>query len=544
MSLSFPTLAAIRFGYGLRPGEAPPADAEALLAQAAAPKRADLPFTALPLARRRQLFLAMRARNRAVAAHAKPLPPEERVPLLKAQGRDVQLMLLAERQDRLSNAVLSPHGFHERLAAFWVDHFSTNIGKSGDLRQLVPMQERDAIRPHLTGRFADLLSAAVRHPAMLLYLDQQASFGPNSPVGSKQKRGLNENLARELIELHTMGAGSGYSQTDVTSAARVLTGLVPNAQRTDWAFLRQRAEPGAHPVLGTTYGGSLRSERDVEHLLADLAARPQTAAHLCRKLAAHFIADQPPAALVSAMTQAWRRSDGDLMAVYRVLVTHKDGQDVTLGKIKPPFDYVASSLRALDIDQATLDAPRPSARKAAPERAAMLAAETEEAAKQSGAAGRQTMSAMQDGADAKEPGGEAMMTNGAAALIRTLGKPGDRLDALLDERLETLAARRKSLSRDAVQTIAALGQPIWQPPSPAGWPDTESAWIGGGALTGRIAWARRLGASFGGDEDPTALLKDALGEAARDDTIRTVSRAPRRQVGLTLALASPEFNRR
>ncbi len=297
--------------------------------------------------------------------------------------------------------------FHERLAAFWVDHFSTNIGKSGDLRQLVPKQERDAIRPHLTGRFADLLSAAVRHPAMLLYLSTSKPPSAQFAGGEEAKRGLNENLARELIELHTMGAGSGYSQTDVTSAARVLTGLVPNAQRTDWAFLsRQRAEPGAHPVPRHDLCGSLRSERDVEHLLADLAARPQTAAHLCRKLAAHSFHRRPAAAaLVSAMTQAWRRSDGDLMAVYRVLVTHKDGQDVTLGKIKPPFDYVASSLRALDIDPGDPRCtPRHSARKAAPERAAMLAAETEEAAKQShGAAGRQTMSAMQDGADAKEP---------------------------------------------------------------------------------------------------------------------------------------------
>ncbi len=122
------------------------------------------------------------------------------------------------------------------------------------------------------------------------------------------------------------------------------------------------------------------------------------------------------------------------------------------------------------------------------------------------------------------------MTNGAAALIRTLGKPGDRLDALLDERLETLALSAQEPLARCGQTIAALASRSGSP-KPGRLPDTESAWIGGGALTGRIAWARRLGASFGGDEDPTALLKDALGEAARDDTIRTVSRAPRRQVG-------------
>jgi uncharacterized protein (DUF1800 family) len=213
----------------------------------------------------------------------------------------------------------------------------------------------EAIRPHVTGRFADMLRAVVQHPAMLGYLDQTRSFGPNSRVGLRRARGLNENLARELLELHTVGAG--HTQTDVAQMAELLAGLTVG--KAGPTFDARRAEPGAETVLGQTYDGD--SLDAVLRALNDLAEHADTAAHLSRKLAVHFVADQPNRDLVQALTDGWRASGGDLLAVAESLLTHSAGWSTTPDKVRQPFDFLVAALRALGVGGAAVmalpDAP-------------------------------------------------------------------------------------------------------------------------------------------------------------------------------------------
>lgn len=240
-------------------------------------------------------------------------------------------------------AVLSPNGFYERLATFWTNHFSTRANKSLPMRMIVPLYEAEAIRPNIGGSFRDLPRVATEHPAMLIYLDQAQSQGPESARGMKQKKGLNENLGRELLELHTLGAGSGYTQADVRAAAMVLTGLTIDREEMDVAFRPGISEPGRHTVLGVSYGGAKRSRKDYLALLDDLAVHPKTAQHISRKLAAHFVSDQPPQEMVTAI-----RMDGDLTAVYGAMLDHPAARRDEGAKARQPFDYVVTGLRALN----------------------------------------------------------------------------------------------------------------------------------------------------------------------------------------------------
>lgn len=195
-----------------------------------------------------------------------------------------------------------------------------------------------------------MLKLAVLHPAMLMYLDQVLSYGPESPEGIKRKRGLNENLARELIELHTLGVGADYSQDDVRQMAELLTGVVFDPE-VGQAFDPDRAEPGDETVLGRVYSGEgMKPVRALD----DLALRPETAAHIARKLAVHFVSDTPDVGLVAAMTQAYTASGGDLMAVYGALLGHPAFPLGPLAKVRQPFDFMAASLRALGLDDVRL----------------------------------------------------------------------------------------------------------------------------------------------------------------------------------------------
>ena len=270
---------------------------------------------------------------------------------IKAARRDLDDLALRGLKATFARAVGSGDAFRERLVAFWADHFT--VSARNRLEGPFPaVLIDDAIRPHVAGRFADMLRAVITHPAMLIYLNQEASFGPGSPKGKRQKKGLNENLARELLELHTLGVGAEYAQGDVRELAELLTGLAVGPE--GFVFDAKRAEPGAETVLGVRHGG--KGMAPIHAALDDLAARPETAAHLAGKLAAHFVADAPDAGLVADLEAVFRSTGGDLKAVSLALLAHpKAGQGA---KARQPFDFMVAALRALGVSpKAILSAP-------------------------------------------------------------------------------------------------------------------------------------------------------------------------------------------
>lgn len=231
---------------------------------------------------------------------------------------------------------------------FWSNHFAVSVDKL----LIVGMAgsfEADAIRPNVLGRFEDLLLGVVRHPAMLLYLDQAQSTGPGSRMGARG-RGLNENLAREILELHTLGVRSGYTQDDVRQFALALTGwtLPGDAAAADgktYRFAPPLHEPGARTILGKTYPES--GEAQARAVIHDLASAPATALHIAHKLARHFVADEPPKALVQRLADTFTRTGGDLTSVYRELIAAPQAWQANTTKFKSPWDWAISSLRAL-----------------------------------------------------------------------------------------------------------------------------------------------------------------------------------------------------
>lgn len=250
---------------------------------------------------------------------------------------------------RLHAAIVTDAPFHERLVWFWGDHFTCSgvkavaIGMAGG-------HEREAIRPHVSGRFGDMLLAASEHPGMLFYLDNYRSSGPDSPQGYYGRRGINENLAREILELHTLGVDQGYDQNDVQQFAKVLTGWTfarahePNAG--GFHFHPGMHERGPKTVLGETY-----PENGVEEgraVLARLATHPSTARHIATKLARHFVADDPPATLVDKLAKRFLDTDGDLQQVSLAMIEADESWDAPLTKVKRPAEYTVAVRRALD----------------------------------------------------------------------------------------------------------------------------------------------------------------------------------------------------
>jgi len=263
----------------------------------------------------------------------------------KAAQNKSRSLITEDMQVYFSRAALSEHGFKERLVAFWSDHFTVS-GKNQRLLMALGAYLDEAIRPNVAGSFADILKAVVTHPGMLFYLDQVSSFGPNSAVGQRGNRGLNENLAREVLELHTMGVDGSYTQEDVRQFAELLTGLRVN--NSGFYYDKRTAEPGAEQILGKSYGdrGGLN---DVLAFLDDLAVHPDTATHIARKLAVHFIAENPPDDLVDAIAKTYRETNGNLMAVYNTLLEHPASAAPMGAKVKWPTEYVISTLRALNL---------------------------------------------------------------------------------------------------------------------------------------------------------------------------------------------------
>jgi uncharacterized protein (DUF1800 family) len=247
-------------------------------------------------------------------------------------------LVLKEVGARMSVAAATRAPFRERLVWFWANHFTVSAQKPAVVA-VTGSFEREAIRPHLDGRFAELLLAATKHPAMIVYLDNHLSGRP---------RGLNENLAREILELHTVGVSGGYTQADVTSFARALTGWALAGEPSPGFFFRPgRHERGAKTVLGREYAEEGVAQG--EAVLRDLAAHPATVRHIATKLARHFIADDPPPAAIERIARAWRDSGGHLPAVHAALVDCPEAWQAPLAKLKSPSEYVASCLRALPV---------------------------------------------------------------------------------------------------------------------------------------------------------------------------------------------------
>lgn len=207
---------------------------------------------------------------------------------------------------------------------FWSNHFCIGATKSNMSRIMAGAYEREAIRPHIFGRFEDMLIAAESHPAMLDFLDNRQSVGPNSPAGRRRGRGLNENLAREILELHTLGVSGGYAQADVTNLARIITGWTVVGREGvlgfpgSFAFNAGLHEPGVTPLLGRRYDQPGKAQGIAA--LTDLARHPATARFIAMKLARHFVTDVPPHALIDKLALTFRQSGGDLPSVYRALI--------------------------------------------------------------------------------------------------------------------------------------------------------------------------------------------------------------------------------
>lgn len=266
----------------------------------------------------------------------------------------------AAEQTALAN-INSDQPLQARLLDFFSNHFSvsrTNI----TMAILAPTMEIEAIAPNLTETFSDMLQAVIQHPAMLVYLNNERSTGPNSIVGERQRqkknkkaRGLNENLAREILELHTLGVGSGYTQSDVIELANAITGWsigsIKREEVAGFKFRKQANEPGTRTLLGKTYDMPKAKSSNAQGLaiLKDLAEHPATAKNVSTKIAKHFIADTPPPSLIKAMESTWLRTKGHLPSVITTLIKHEDSWQITSQKLKTPREFVISACRACGV---------------------------------------------------------------------------------------------------------------------------------------------------------------------------------------------------
>src|SRR6266516_4167784 len=263
-----------------------------------------------------------------------------------------QQIYLAGAKARIHAALAAEIGFVERLVWFWSNHFCVSADK-GNVRQICGAYEREVIRANVFGRFGDMLLAVESHPAMLFYLDNARSIGPASMAGLRQKRGLNENLAREILELHTLGVRTVYTQEDVTRLAHVITGwtFVPFRQDPvrggEFEFNPRMHQPGAQTVIGRSYpDAGLQQGRAV---LAALARHPATASHVAAKLARHFVADEPPPALVERLAKRFLATQGDLKEVAKAMVAAPEAWEAPRARLKRPGEWVVGMLRAVGV---------------------------------------------------------------------------------------------------------------------------------------------------------------------------------------------------
>ena len=340
-------LAVTRFGLGARPGDIAAARRDprgSLIAQIdgrGADQPQDNPETSA------QRFIAMRAYQE-LRREARDDGDPKTVAVQQA-NKAIREKAAADFLARARLGAGTPDGFRERWALFWANHFTVSGTKELTAVMVGPF-EQEAIRPYAFGRFEDMLVASSTHPAMLTYLDQSQSVGPGSMAGARNgRRGLNENLAREILELHTVGVEAGYGQADVTEFARALTGFTVGRENEDRAgqfvFRENVHERGARSVMGKTYkDGDMGQGLTI---LKDLAAHPATARHVAFKIARHFVADDPPPALVARLEQSFLKSGGRLDRVARTLVESPEAWDPAATKFKTPYEFLISSWRVI-----------------------------------------------------------------------------------------------------------------------------------------------------------------------------------------------------
>lgn len=385
--LRLAALAAHRFGFGPRPGElrAIAADPRGWVkSQLARQSRPPAPIAALPAAEDDLLaFGRWLARRRLRGGNAGRM--EERAERQGVTPEELQRLSIEEDfvenfRDRVTRAVAarleaaiaSDQPVHERLVHFWSNHFTVSTAKPGAIA-LPPSFEKDVVRPHVGGRFADMLLASTKHPGMIVYLDNWLSIGPNSQSaqhpgrgprlpGGGRPSGINENLAREILELHTLGVNGGYTQRDVQALAAVITGWTYERPRlrdliSDRAgersggqlfeFDADAHEPGPKTLLMRTYSQSGVAQG--EAVLADLARHPSTARFIAAKLCRHYIADAPPPAAAARVERAFAQSDGDLRLTMEALVDSPEAWETPLAKFKRPEEYAISLLRSANV---------------------------------------------------------------------------------------------------------------------------------------------------------------------------------------------------
>ncbi len=456
-------IAVNRFGLGARPGEIAACSADPrgwLLSQL----KGTPPVIADPGLKNTATMMATIDQARAQNRQAKAQSNGQAANALVKLGEIYRPEYVAEVTARLQLAVATERPFLERITQFWSNHFTVSVDK-GIVLGVAGSYEREAIRPNVLGSFAQLLLAVERHPAMLLYLDNFRSVGPDSMLaGRAQLRagktlGINENLAREIMELHTLGVDSGYSQADVTAFAKVITGwsigaagrgIQAGGEPGEFFFRTNIHEPGRQTILGRRY--SQQGQAQGQAVLVDLARNAATAQHVATQLARHFIADDPPAPAISRLAQVFTQTEGDLPSVYRALVAEESAWVEPLTKFKTPNDYLISAWRALQM-------PIDDARKIPP-------------------------------------------------------------------------------------LFANLGQRVWSPNSPAGWPDRSTDWDGAAALMQRLRWADEIGQRFGAGINAVELAPQVLGASLGDHTRVALTRAASASQAVTLLIAAPEFMRR
>ncbi|MEL7142475.1 MAG: DUF1800 domain-containing protein [Cyanobacteria bacterium J06631_9] len=342
-----------RLGFGPRPGDyqrVARIGVEAYIQQQLNPSEGEEPA---PL--RRQLRQLSRLNKSPGALFSEFAPPQSPSREQRAAARRRQNLVAQEAQTaRLVRAIESPNQLQEVMVDFWFNHFNVFVNK-GLTRLWLGSFEQLAIRPNALGKFRTLLGATARHPAMLFYLDNWRNTDPESPQARGPFRGLNENYARELLELHTLGVDGGYSQADVESLTRVLTGWsIESHQRrsedgSGFVFVANRHDGRDKVLLGESIAGG--GVEEGERALDMLARHPATARHVSFKLAQYFVADEPPAGLVERLSNRFRQTDGDIRAVLSTLFSQADfwADAHFQQKFKTPYQYVLSMPRAMGV---------------------------------------------------------------------------------------------------------------------------------------------------------------------------------------------------
>jgi uncharacterized protein (DUF1800 family) len=351
MSATHAAIATTRFGMGARPGDIAEATSDPagwLIAQLT-----DSGPRQLSDVRTSQDGLRALMANRPPGRRGQREPTAQQRQAQEEQRRISRRALGQHISQRTSLAVATPASFTERWIRFWSNHFSVSAKNPGTTASVAGL-EAEIIRPLAFNRFEDLLVAVETHPAMLTYLDNARSVGPNSRAGQRRGLGINENLAREILELHTLGVNGGYSQDDVEALANTLTGWTVGrarihtaGQQGDGIFDPRLHEPGRQRVLGETFSDNGADQ--ARNVLRHLARQPATRRFVCTKLARHFLADTPAEADITHLEQAWSRHNGDLAELAMALVASPGAFAPEQRKFKTPEEFLISSMRALEI---------------------------------------------------------------------------------------------------------------------------------------------------------------------------------------------------